>query len=123
MVAYKIYICQLTVLASVNISSLFVNVYKDALVVWDDAATFNADDNGVVLVFAAVVFVVVVVGEVEKAVTTTVLVRKQAVAAGTNFMMMMTVNERKRVRLKFCGEGQTRVRGSTDYECRLLRLS
>ena len=107
MVAYKIYICQLTVLASVNISSLFVNVYKDALVVWDDAATFNADDNGVVLVFAAVVFVVVVVGEVEKAATTTVLVRKQAVAAGTNFMMMMTVNERKRVKLlKFCGEGR-----------------
>ena len=73
-------------MASANISSLFVNVYKDALVVRDDAATFNADDG---LVLAAVAAVLVV--EVEKAVTTTVLVRKQAVAAGTNFMMMINL--------------------------------
>jgi hypothetical protein len=75
-------------LASVNISSLFVNVYKDADVVV--AATFNADDDDVPVVLM-LVFTDVVVVDTEKAATPTAevaaVVRKHAVAAGTNFMM------------------------------------
>jgi hypothetical protein len=72
-------------LASVNISSLFVNVYKDADAVVV-AATFNADDDVPVLL----AFTDVVAVDTEKAATTTAevaVVRKHAVAAGTNFMM------------------------------------
>jgi hypothetical protein len=75
-------------LASVNISSLFVNVYKDADVVVA-AATFNADDDDVPVLMP--VFTDVVVVDTEKAATPTAevaaVVRKHAVAAGTNFMM------------------------------------
>jgi hypothetical protein len=77
-------------LASVNISSLFVNVYKDADVVVV-AATFNADDDDDVPVLMPVFFTDVVVVDTEKAATPTAevaaVVRKHAVAAGTNFMM------------------------------------
>ena len=76
-------------MASVNISSLFVNVYKDADVVVV-AATFNADDDDVP-VLIQVFFTDVVVVDTEKAATPTAevaaVVRKHAVAAGTNFMM------------------------------------
>ena len=75
-------------MASVNISSLFVNVYKDADVVVV-AATFNADDDDVPVLIQ--VFTDVVVVDTEKAATPTAevaaVVRKHAVAAGTNFMM------------------------------------
>ena len=91
-------------MASVNISSLFVNVYKDADVVV--AATFNADDDDVP-VLMPVFFTDVVVVDTEKEATPTAevaaVVRKHAVAAGTNFMMTRSKTVGVRVEVSLFG--------------------
>jgi hypothetical protein len=93
-------------LASVNISSLFVNVYKDADVVVV-ATTFNADDDDDVPVLMPVFFTDVVVVDTEKEATPTAevaaVVRKHAVAAGTNFMMTRSKTVGVRVEVSLFG--------------------